>query len=333
MGLTYFLSTFMTEAEKKHIADKQKSAWWLMQKANQNAPFGDPIQKCNLVPISNQINIKKSPSGNMSYGGLKTCRNSWACPICSPRRMAEKSELVRGMNWLIPWKPVMITYTIQHSRGESLSHLMDQLTLALRMARIGKRRAAYKKICHGYIRSAEVTYSDINGWHPHYHEINYLREGATLQQLEDTVIGDYKKALSKAGKLVNDITVQAMEWEGETDYLTKGADISAELMGGLEKRYDESTNVFGLLSLARNRDNANRYTNLYQEYLKATYRRKVTVISRSLSEYQKKVQRKIDQSNEFDPNEHEVIATLTKKEWRDICRKGIRYEVLATLEG
>ena len=122
-----------------------------MTKANQNAPFGDAVQKCSLVPISKQVNIVRSSTGKIMYSGLKTCRSGWACSICTPRNMARKSEVVRAMNWLMPYTPVMVTYTIQHSNGEPLMDIANKLTSATRSARTGKRGKKYREVCHKYI--------------------------------------------------------------------------------------------------------------------------------------------------------------------------------------
>lgn len=311
---------------------ERKLSWELMQKANKLAPFGDPIQKCRMVPRG-QINIVKHASGGSSYSGLCTCKSRWACPICSPMLAAEKAEVVSGMYWLIDAPAVMITYTVQHSKGDELDEQMSDLTRAMRYARNGERLSKYNEICLGYINNWEVTRSEVNGWHSHKHEINFLRNGFSEGDIVETVVRSYKYCIEKTGRLVNDFTVDCKRWDGGADYITKAVSASSELTQGQHKSYKNSLNIMDILSRSGDRNNPGYYGNLYLEYLRATKRRKMTNISRSLDRFRKKSEEIAKEKSKEMTAEDKIVATIEPDDWKKICKAGIRYEILLTLGG
>ncbi len=300
-----------------------------MQRVNQIAEYGSTLQRCHLVPVG-QVTILKNSDGDVRYGGLKTCRGSWACPICTPRRAAERAEVVSTIAGQIVNTPVMITYTMQHKKEDGLSPLLDTLTRALRLARNGKRRKAYNDHCMGYIRALEITYGKINGWHPHYHELNFLNRSVTKEQLIDGVVKNYRKAIADSGKVVNDFTVNVKNWDEKTDYLTKSFDMTKELTHGIYKKYDESYNIFEILNNAR-KEIPNEWNELYLEFVKATHRRKVIVTSRSLDRWRKIAEQAVKDKEQQKEEQDHIVHVFTPSEWSDICRNGLRYEILVTL--
>lgn len=309
-----------------------KKTWFLMEKANRVAPFGSPVQRCHNVPIG-QVNVIRNPERpeKLFYGGLKVCRNAWACPICSPRKAAEKAEIVKLMAGMIVNKPVMVTYTLQHNRHDSLNELLNTLTTAMRVSRNGKRLAKYKRTCLGYIRSTEITYSPKNGWHPHYHELNFLNRGQSVEDMTKGVIRDYISAIEKSGKIVNGFTVDTKEWNHETDYLTKGSSISLEMVNGINKSGKNSLNIFDILNNAEIGYGLHR--NLYLEFLHATHRRKCVVISRSLDQWRIQAESQASKNKVKVDANNQIVLQIDKSTWDGIRSKPmLRYDVLVSLQ-
>jgi hypothetical protein len=300
-----------------------------MEKANKVAEYGSPIQKCHLVPVS-QITLIKNKDGQVRYGGLSTCRNSWACPICTPRRASERAEIVSGIARQIVNTPVMVTYTLQHKRGDDLNDLLNTLQMALRVARNGSRLAAYNRYCLGYIRALEITYGHANGWHPHYHELNFLNRGMTMEGMTKTVIKSYRKAIEKSGRVINEFTVDCKPWDQTTDYLTKGMELTKELTHGRLKDNGKSLNIFDILDMVGS-GSPNNYNSLYAEYVKATHRRKVIVTSRSLDKWRLIAEERAKQDKEDGEKDDKIIGVLTRKEFKDISKAGLRLEILVKL--
>lgn len=313
--------------------DKKRQSWWLMEKANRSAKFGSPTQRCHLVPVG-QVNAVKSPDGAVRYTGLKTCRSAWCCPICTPRKAAEKAEVVGRMAEAILNTPVMITYTLQHGREDSLIDLLDTLYSAVRIARNGKRLAAYKEVCLGYIGSTEITWSRSNGWHPHRHEMNFLNRGKAIEDLKTGVVEKYVSAIEKSGRIVNEFTVDVKQWHGDLGYITKGSEIAAELTQGMHKTYEKSMNVFDILAKTRGRGNPNEWDNLYLEYQSATHLRKLTTISRSLNRWRRPIEEKVKADMKREKSYDEVLGTIKPSEWFSMCKVPmVRFEVLVKLAG
>lgn len=308
---------------------EKKVRWNLIRRTNQIAPSGSRLQKCQRVPVGKKIGVAKNKMGTHSYVGLTQCGNAWACPICSQNLAVRRADIARIVHWNVNRKAVMITYTIQHSKGESLNALLNTLTMCHRVARTGRRLAAYNDLCLGYISAKEITYGH-NGWHPHMHEVNYLHSDIDLARIETTLVRNYKKALVASGRIVNEITVKIDKWDGSTDYLTKGAGLSAELALGHMKSGNKSLNIYDILQRSRP---ANKWSDLYLEYYHSTHRRKVVNYSRSLDYLRSQASKKVDENREKFLEDREIVHTFDHETWRSVCEEGVRYNILATLDG
>ena len=308
----------------------QAERWNLLNLAQEIMPFGNPIQKCQRVTTGKVKIIKKGD--RYEYRGLVSCGSSWSCPICSPKKAAKKARAIREMHKLIDYDSVLVSYTVQHNYSDSLKSLIDILYSSLRRARSGRAMKRFKQHAHGYIRSTEITYShpDIesksNGWHPHIHEVIYLKKGSTIEDITRTVVSEYERAVEKSGKLVNQHTVDAKKWDKSTDYITKNSDID-EVIGWLNKKGNKSVNVFGLL---RRSEDSDRFADLYKEYYYSTKGRKITMVSRSLSQQYKKAIEKIE--SEMDEEEEVTIKEIEQDTWKQFCALGIRWQLLFTVK-
>lgn len=303
---------------------KIKESWRLLGIAQGILPTGNPVQKCRRVPRGAPRIVKYGNS--YAYDNVVTCKSGWSCPICSPKKALVRSKEIRELHRIVDYESIMVTYTVQHNVRDRLGDLIKLLYASLRSARQGRRLSEFKKHSHGYIRSTEIMYGK-NGWHPHIHEIIYVKKGSTAEHVKDTVIKHYKSSLAKSGRTVNDFTVDAKMWDGSTDYITKGSDIE-EVVGWVNKESSTSLNIFQIL---RRSIDSKRFENLYLEYYYATKRRKITIVSRSLQEKYKEAKETVE--NEQEKHDAEIIHEFDRDEWKAICKAGIRYKVLLTLSG
>lgn len=311
---------------KHQIKEKR---FYLLERANQLAPFGQPHQKCGLVPVSKKVEVLRSPQNDHSYSGLYSCRSGWCCPRCTNAKQAEKGAALALVHSMIdvPVKPTMLTYTLQHKNGEPLNMLLDVLKTANRVTRSGSRLARYKTLSYGYVNGTEITYSTVNGWHPHQHEINYFFTWVTHEEIQKYVIKPYLDAIEKSGRIVRDITVKIDEWDGGIDYLTKGSQIAEEITAGNKK---SSINIMKILEWSKP---SNKWHHLYLEFCESTKRRKVTNMSSAIrehykvaQEYQKKKKKRVQETME-------VVASFTNQDWKSVVNSGSRWEIIATLDG
>ena len=96
----------------------------------------------------------------------------------------------------------MVTLTFPHYQWQQLSDLVAQRADALQKLRAGnpwtkfKQRMGYR----GLIRSLELTYGD-NGWHPHTHELWFVRADAEAEDMKAKILDRWEKCCARAGLL------------------------------------------------------------------------------------------------------------------------------------
>lgn len=137
--------------------------------------IGKPIYEISKPQI-----FKHNESGNTFFGGLQLCGSPYACPVCSPKISEKRAAEIRKA--VTDWNAsggicLFITLTFPHSSDDSLPSLVKRFKGALERFRKG---AMFDKIKQeigyfGLIRSLEITWGEANGWHPHSHEIWFVK--------------------------------------------------------------------------------------------------------------------------------------------------------------
>jgi hypothetical protein len=140
------------------------------------------IHSCCRIPTSKLATILKSKTHHTAfYGNLATCKNIWACPVCasivSEKRKEEVREACKKAEEM-GLKVTMITLTTRHGIGDKLSDLMQGITGAFRTFTSHRTFKKYRDIygVRGFVKATEVTYSDNNGFHPHFHILMFSQE-------------------------------------------------------------------------------------------------------------------------------------------------------------
>lgn len=130
------------------------------------------------------------------YAGLQTCGSVWACPVCAAK-IAERRrvEIIAAMaaHKAAGGCVNMLTLTCPHQRTDSLSDLLKKQAKALHRFwsdRVAKVVFAEMGVI-GQIRALEVTHGrkseHNNGWHPHYHVLQFGGIGVDLARFNDAV--------------------------------------------------------------------------------------------------------------------------------------------------
>lgn len=146
--------------------------------------------KClRLRQKGRQVEVWKSHEfKTASFAGLQTCGSVWACPVCSAK-IAERRrvEIVAAMaaHKAAGGSVTLLTLTAPHQRTDNLADLLAKQAKALnRFANDRHVKAAFRSMgIVGQIRALEVTHGRLsplnNGWHPHYHVLQFggLGEG------------------------------------------------------------------------------------------------------------------------------------------------------------
>jgi hypothetical protein len=108
------------------------------------------------------------------FGGLTTCGSIWACPVCSAKISARRTdELTKLIEWNAERQGTvaLLTLTMRHHTGHRLRQLRNALTAAWRHVTSSRAWKTTRKDLgqDGYVRAIEATHSPDNGWHLHIH--------------------------------------------------------------------------------------------------------------------------------------------------------------------
>lgn len=183
---------------------------WQRLRAVQFILNGQRVEKCYRVRIAAEVEVWRSSKYKRAhYKQLMICGSVWACPVCSAKITERRKIELENAPRLNEFSKFMVTYTIQHNRGDDLKDLHADLVAGLRMMKNSRGYKDLIKRLHivGTVRGMEVTVSNINGWHPHIHELGFstLDQGEiNAEELREELSYYFIKAMQKRGRYVHD---------------------------------------------------------------------------------------------------------------------------------
>lgn len=126
-----------------------------------------------LTPVTGcDVELAVHASGQVTKRGLKRCGCLLGCPECAEtglrRRADEINTIVRHL-MAHGYVVAFVTATVAHSRKVSLDWSMRALLTGWRRAWSGRALAGAGYV--GQIKAWDFTYSQRNGWHPHFHTL------------------------------------------------------------------------------------------------------------------------------------------------------------------
>lgn len=161
---------------------------------------------------------------NAHYQGLAHCDNPWLCPVCSATMSARRADEVRKAIDAWPGSTVMITYTMQHHKGNDPDIMICQLRDALRKLYKDRYGREFKRAIGwaGTITNLDITYHERAGWHLHIHQLVFLNpENTTVDVMNDGII---KNAIEDG---LRDRWITALESFGATGIPDVALQVSA----------------------------------------------------------------------------------------------------------
>jgi hypothetical protein len=194
---------------------------------------------------------KHCATGKAFYGGLEICGRGFACPVCSPKISEKRAAEVRKAvsQWVASGGVCLfVTTTFPHYKKDSLSSLMASFKAAMVRFRSGRQFDGFKKEIGfvGLIRALETTWGDVNGFHPHGHEIWFCRFAvlADLMELKSKIFKFWSRAVVASGLSApsydRGVTVKIAETEDQCQ------DRLAEYMAKTGLEVDEFAPVWGV---------------------------------------------------------------------------------------
>jgi len=139
-----------------------------------------------------------------SFAGLQTCGSVWRCPVCSAKIAERRRVEIQGA--MVAHKAAggvvnMLTLTCPHQRQDKLADLLEKQAKALHRFwsdRVAKVVFSEMGII-GTVRALEVTHGrksdQNNGWHPHYHILQFGGVGVDLDRFEPIQMKEWQERL------------------------------------------------------------------------------------------------------------------------------------------
>lgn len=229
------------------------------------------------------------------FSGVQHCGSVWACPVCAPiirRERAEEITEAARRHLASGGGIAMVTFTLRHSRIDSLSGLMRLLCDAYQDMSRSRAFRDWRADSgqRGSIAATEITYG-LNGWHPHRHVLMLFDRPVTREDeaaIRDELFDMWSHAVDRCGgrtvsREAFDVRAVTRGEEQVASYVTKtikgvdgiGAEVSlADVKAG---RAAGSINPFQLLDLG-----TPEAEKLWDEYAEATKGRSAIRWSRGL---------------------------------------------------
>lgn len=307
--------------------------------------------KCRFVRVGGDtIGVHKSQQhGGAFYTDLVICGSVWACPVCAAKvQERRREEIATAINWAYAndLQPVMVTLTFPHYSWQKLSKLLDQQAMALQRLRAGQpwKRFQARHGYRGMIRSLELTHGS-NGWHPHTHELWFVRRDADPVAMLVEVLKRWESACIRAGLLdpknqaqLEAFRAHAVDIKGNcsaSDYLAKqddsrhwGADREIAKASTKQGRA-KGLHPFGLLAQAADNQRAAR---LYLSYALAMKGRRQLHWSKGLKDAVGLNDASDEDLAEESRETADCLGRLTFDEWKLIRVAGMRAQVLNAAE-
>jgi hypothetical protein len=123
--------------------------------------------------------VRRLPNGRAAYSGLYRCGDFWRCPSCRVTlgiRRARQIETALRAHVDAGGSALLATYTVPHTRGESLPVVLARLSDTWRRYAKHAWRDCVGAHYVGNVRALEVVHG-VNGWHPHYHVLVFVSPG------------------------------------------------------------------------------------------------------------------------------------------------------------
>lgn len=343
-GIEFDPVTGEIKATKKERTDFIVQKYALQSAAKEILGKNHRINSClNYCRIKGgDVSVYKSKEHDSThYGGLMVCGLGWVCPVCASKISEVRKDEIQGAisgHLSSGGKVVMRTGTYSHALRDPLSDQLEKLNSANNGFHISKPIKRLKESIgfEGYIRVVEMTYSFANGWHPHIHEIWFIRTDESYKEVCERVKEEsfsvWRKYILKKG-------LGEPSWEHGLDvrpaedahaYVTKMGKWTAshELAKANTKiAKKNSFTPFGLLEqfLVTGDD---RWVGLFREFANATHRKKQIQWSNELAKKYKQTEKTDEQIANSQEEEAKLLGVIEFKDWRRIVRFNCRAEVL-----
>ncbi len=301
--------------------------------------------KCLYVSVG-KATVNKDKRGNAFYAGIQVCGSVWSCPVCCAKvQERRRIEIEKAIEWSGEknLKVVMITLTFPHRCWQKLEVLIDQQEDAMDKLRAGKNWTKLHEDMGyvGLIKALELTHGG-NGWHPHTHELWFVKNDADVEDMKSRILKKWTESCIEAGLLDRSDNAQleafhkhAVDIKDDcknSSYFSKGDVWGADremAKSSTKEGKSSGRHPFEILATA---EFGNKDGDLFLEYAIVMKGKRQLVWSRGLKKLVGVEEKSDQQVVEEDVETSEVLATITRRQWKIITKEGARTEILDLAE-
>lgn len=157
--------------------------------------------RSKLSPVA--VHVKPAVKRSGFFTGLQTCGLVHLCAHCQPKIASRRAREVQHA--IDAWTAqggavVMVTLTLAHGRADPLADTLGALKDAgQRMVRHRAFKALVPSVgLVGRIVATEYTHG-ANGWHPHQHQLWFVRSGVDREALKAVLDSVWAASLQRSG--------------------------------------------------------------------------------------------------------------------------------------
>lgn len=201
---------------------------WRLQRTAQALLPNERVAFCMRRIQATTVDVCYSPTRQSAhYRGLMVCGSIWVCPLCaakiSERRRIELEQAIArciesgGAVYLV-------TYTISHKRYDTLSTLLQSFLSARKRMKQGRSAQKLRKQFGvlGTVSVREVTWSKLNGWHPHCHELVFCSSEINIDEYDKAARVQWQRSVENEGLSINEHGLSVSRTYGSVaDYVAK----------------------------------------------------------------------------------------------------------------
>lgn len=308
---------------------------------------------------------RSSTSGRCNFHKVVRCGSIWTCIVCSSKVSQHRKTQIKS--WYEAFisqqngDALMITFTVKHGLGDAIVDTLQRLKIAFGQlsasysfknltrqpsakGKIRKSEIPYLQYL-GHVTATEITWSSINGWHPHLHVLFFFDKKSTLEDREifrSKLFSEWhrltvnvglpsplefnpNKEFSPGRGLGVDV-IQALSAEEYISKSGRGWSIESEMVSHSKKVSRKGFTPFQLLRASMETDSHKFGINpfyaksLFIDYAIATSGSHQLEVSRRLSARLKTLNLDSVVSNDIDVSESlasksKIEATLTARHW------------------
>lgn len=276
------------------------------------------------------------------YSGLIVCGSVWTCPVCaakiSERRRLELQAAI-AQHRESGGDAYLLTLTTPHGRRDDLAQLLAMQAKAL--ASFTAQRAVKAVFAEmgeiGRVRAFEVTHGrkgTNNGWHPHYHFLQFAKGGADAAQLMDwrtRLYLEWAKCCERAGLGTPSFQhgLDLQDGSKADKYLSKWGLECEMTKGHIKQAKAGGETPFDLLRAVLADKSDKQAAALFAEFGLVFKGKRQLSWSRGLRARFDLAEEKTDEELSREQSEDaELLGLISVDEWRDVLRVQARGVVL-----